>query len=154
MAMPLVVLLVICLLLLTATLGHLYALRRRLVTRIGVFRCKVRVARGSIPQLSRHWPLRGCRAEWKHDVLIVHCGWAMTSAYPIAVRFAEDVIEPAQPTARVGMGPGAVMLRLRLDDDTVIAVASPARAWEKLAGPFLAIAAQGLSPDISHRRSS
>ena len=62
------------------------------------------------------------------------------------------MIEPAQPISRLRMGSDAVMLRLRLDDDTMIAVAAPAQAWESLAGPFLAIAAQGMSPDISHRR--
>ena len=50
------------------------------------------------------------------------------------------------------MGSDEVMLRLRLDDDTMIAVAAPAQTWDKLAGPFLAIAAQGCHPDISHRR--
>lgn len=147
-----VTLLVICLLLLAAILGRLLVVRRRLARRAGVFRCKVRVMRGSVPHLSHRWPVRDCRAEWKHEVLLLHCGLWLPSVYPIEVRFAEGVIEPAEPTSRVGLGRGAVMLRLRLDDDTVIAVATPARAWEKLAGPFIAIAAQGISSDISQRR--
>jgi hypothetical protein len=67
------------------------------------------------------------------------------------VRFAEGVLEPAWQISRLRMGSDAVMLRLRLDDGTLIAVAAPAQAWESLAGPFLAIAARGMSPDISHR---
>jgi len=146
-------LLVICLLLLATIFGHLVAVRRRLVTRIDVFRCKVRVTSGEIAGLSPRWPLRACRAEWKHDVLLLHRGvWLTWAAHPLAVRFAEGVIEPARPISRLRMGKGAVLLRLRLDDDTMIAVAAPARAWEQLAGPFLAIAAQGMSPDISQRR--
>lgn len=144
--------LVICLLMLATILGNLVAVRRRLVTRIDVFRCKVRVTSGAIPDLSPRWPLRACRAEWKHDVLLLHSGVWLTCAHPLAVRFAEGVIEPARPISRLRMGRGVVMLRLRLDDDTMIAVAAPARAWEQLAGPFLAIAAQGMSPDISQRR--
>jgi hypothetical protein len=145
------VLLAICVLMLAAILGHLVAVRRRLVTRTGVFRCKVRVTSGAIPELSPRWPLRACRAEWKHDVLLLHCGVWLTWAHPLAVRFAEGVIEPGRPISRLRMG-GAVMLRLRLDDDTMITVAALPQAWEQLAGPFLAIAAQGMSPDISQRR--
>ena len=146
------ILLAICLLMLAAILGQLVAVRHRLVTRTDVFRCKVRVTSGAVPDLSPRWPLRACRAEWKHDVLLLHCGVWLTWAHPLAVRFAEGVIEPARPISRFRMGSGVVMLRLRLDDDTLIAVAAPARAWEQLAGPFLAIAAQGMSPDISQRR--
>lgn len=146
------ILLVICLLMPTTILGQLVAVRRRLVTRTDVFRCKVRVTSGAVPDLSPRWPLRACRAEWKHDVLLLHCGVWLTWARPLAVRFAEGVIEPARPISGFRMGGGVVMLRLRLDDDTMIAVAAPAQAWEQLAGPFLAIAAQGMSPDISQRR--
>ena len=142
-------LLVVCLLMATV-LGHLVALRRRLVTRDDVFRCKVRVTSGAIPELSPRWPLRACRAEWRHDVLLIYCGLWLTCVHPLAVRFAEGVIEPARPVSRLRMGSDAVMLRLRLDDDTLIAVAAPARAWEGLAGPFLAIAAQGMSPKSRH----
>jgi hypothetical protein len=132
-------------LLLAATLGRLVVVRRRLTSRTDVFRCKVRVISGAVPHLSHRWPLRSCRAQWSHDVLLLHSGLWLTSANPVAVRFAESVIEPAQPTSRVRMRPSSVMLRLRLDDDTVIALAAPAAAWEQLAGPFIAIAAQGLS---------
>jgi hypothetical protein len=146
MAALVVTLLVICVLLLASIVGRLVVVRRRVVTRTDVFRCKVRVTRGTVPHLPHRWPLRASWAEWKHDVLLLHCGLWLSSAYPVPVRFAEDMIEPAQPTWPFRMGSGAVMLRLRLDDDTVIAVASSASAWEKLAGPFIAVAAQGMSP--------
>jgi hypothetical protein len=146
MAALVVTLLVICVLLLAAFVGRLLVARRRIVTRTDAFRCKVRVTRGTVPHLSHNWPLRASWAEWKHEVLLLHSGLGLSSAYPVAVRFAEDMIEPAQPTWPFRMGSGAVMLRLRLDDDNVIAVASSASAWEKLAGPFIAVAAQGMSP--------
>ena len=146
------ILFAICLLMLATILGHLVAMRRGLVTRTDVFRCKVRVTSGAVPELSPRWPRRACRAEWTHDVLLMHGGPWLTCVHLLAVRFAEGVLEPARPTSRLRMGSDAVMLRLRLDDDTLIAVAAPAPAWESLAGPFLAIAAQGISPNISPRR--
>jgi hypothetical protein len=146
------ILFAICLLMLVTILGHLGAMRRRLITRTDVFRCNVRVTTGATPELSPRWSLRACRAEWKHDVLLMHCGLWLTDVHPLAVRFAEGVIEPAWPISRLRMGSDAVMLRLRLDDGTMISVAAPAQAWESLAGPFLAIAARGMSPDISQRR--
>ena len=143
--------LVICVLMLATILGHLVAMRRRLVTRTDLFRCKVLVT-SATQELSPRWPLLACRAEWQHDVLLLRYGIWLTCAHPLAVRFAEGVIEPAEPPSRLRMGSDAVMLRLRLDDDTLIAVAAPAQAWESLAGPFLAIAAEGVSPDISRGR--
>ena len=68
------ILLAICLLMLATVLGHLVAMRRRLVRRNDVFRCKVRVTSGAVPDLSPWWSLRACRAEWKHDVLLMYCG--------------------------------------------------------------------------------
>jgi hypothetical protein len=146
------ILLAICLRMLATILGHLLTVRRRLVTRIDVFRCKVYVTSGAIPKLSPRLPLRACRPEWKHDVLLLHCGVWLTWAHPLAVRCAEGAIEPGRPISRLRMGSDAVMLRLRLDDDTMIAIAAPGQAWEQLAGRFLAIAAQGMSSDISQRR--
>ena len=140
----------ICVVLLAAIVGRMLVVRRRIVTRTDVFRCKVRVTRGTVPNLSHDWPLRASRAEWKHDVLLLHSGLGLCSAYPVAVRFAAALpplaLVNAQPTWPFRMGCGAVMLRLRLDDDNVIAVASSASSWEKLAGPFIAVAAQGMSP--------
>lgn len=152
MGVFLYILLTISLLLLATILGHLLTVRRRLVARIDVFRCKVRVTSGAIPGLSPRWPPLACRAEWKHDVLLLHWGVWLTRANPLAVRFVEGVLEPGRPSSRLGMGSDAVMLGLRLDDDTMISVAAPAQAWELLVGPFLAIAALGISSDVSQRR--
>ena len=148
----LALLLVMCVLMLATILGHLVAMRCRLVKRSDLFRCKVRVTSGATPGVWSRWPLLACRAEWQHDVLLLRYGIWLTCAQPLAVRFAEGVIEPARPLSRLRMGSDAVMFQLRLDDDKMIAVAAPASSWEKLAGPFLAIAAQGMSPDISQRR--
>ncbi len=145
-------LLLICVVVLAAVLVRAIVLRRRRVQSLNVFPCTVRVLRGTAPRLPDG--LRGCacRAEWTHDVLVLHRGLVLSWAQPIAVRIAEDLIEPAGSAQERRLGAGAVQLRLRLDDDAVIAVAAPAWARERLAGPFLAIAAHGLPPDISKRR--
>jgi hypothetical protein len=148
----LAILLTCCLLLLGAALGRAVVLHRRLVSRLDVFRCKVRVESGTVTRLARRWPHRACRAEWSHDVLLLHRGLGFAWTQPLDVHIAEDVIEPVRNTEKVGLGPGAVAFRLRLDDDAVIAVAAPAQAREKLAGPFLAIAVHGLPPGMSERR--
>jgi hypothetical protein len=135
-----------------AVLGRVVVLRRRLNGRVDVFRCRVRVVQGTVAGLPRRWPGRACRAEWKHDVLLLHRGFGLTWAQPLDVRFAEDKIEPLQHKDAVRLGRGAVALQLRLDDNAVIAVAAPSCVREKLAGPFLAVAVHGLPPGMSERR--
>lgn len=152
MTLVLACLLILCVLAFTALLVRAVVLRRRLVRGGDVFPCTVRILRGATPRLSSRSPGRSCHAEWKHDVLLLHRGFGFTWAHPLAVRIAQNVISPAGQTEQGRLGPGAVELHLRLDDDAVIAVAAPAWAREKLAGPFLAIAVQGLPPGISERR--
>jgi hypothetical protein len=137
-------LLVVLGLLLAALSVRAVVLRRRLARSDDVFRCSVRVLRGAVEGLPDGLTGRPCLAEWTHDVLVLHLGRTLTWALPLPVRIAEDVIEPAERAAEARLGAGAVQLRLRLDDDSVIVVAAPARARERLAGPFLAIAARGM----------
>jgi hypothetical protein len=152
MTVALACLLMTCVLVLAALLIRAITRRRRMVRRLDLFPCTVRVLRGTAPRLSDR--VRGCafRAEWTHDVLLLRRGFSLSWAEPLAVRIAEDPIEPAGVGQENRLGPGAVQLRLRLDDDAVIAVAAPAWAREQLAGPFLAIAALGRPPDIWKRR--
>jgi hypothetical protein len=152
MIVALACLLMTSMLVFAALLGWAIILRRRLDGRPQVFPCTVRVLRGTVPRLPDHNGGRVCRAEWTHDVLLLHRGVFLSSAQPLAVRIAEDNIEPAGSAQDRRLGAGAVQLRLRLDDDAVIAVASPAWARERLAGPFLAIAAHELPPDVSKQR--
>lgn len=125
-------------------------LRRRLARDPAVFPCNVRVVRGFVRGLPRRPRGHASRAQWVHDVLVLHRGRVVGWAQPLAVRTAEDVIEPAGPGVRLGLG--AVRLQLRLDDDSVVAVAVPACASELLAGPFLAIAAHDLPPGVAGRQ--
>jgi hypothetical protein len=152
MTVALVSLLLICVAVLTAILVRAIVLRHRRAKSPNVFPCTVRVLRGSAPRLPDRVRGNACHAEWTHDVLVLYRGFSLSWAQPLAVRIAEDLIEPAGSAQKRRLGAGAVQLRLRLDDGAVIAVAAPARARERLAGPFLAIAVDGLPPDISKRR--
>jgi hypothetical protein len=145
-------LLTLALLLLVAVLGRIAVLRRRLVRDPEVFRCSVRVLHGDVPGLPRGHTARLCRAQWRHDVLVLHRGAGLTWAQPLAVRMAEDVMEPAFRPAGPRLGPGAVQLPLRLDDGSVVLVAAPAVDAERLAGPFLAIAVRQQPPGLTGRR--
>ena len=145
-------LLLVCAVVLAAILVRATVLRRRRVQSPNVFPCTVRVLCGTAPWLPDRVRGSACRAEWTHDVLVLHRGFFLPWAQPIAVRIVEDLIEPAGSAQERRLGAGAVQLRLRLDDGAVIVVAAPARARERLAGPFLAIAVHRLPPDISKRR--
>ena len=126
--------------------------RRRLVRRPSVFPCTVRVVRGFVAGVPRRAPGRSCHAEWAHDVLVLHRGPGRGTSDALGVRTAESRIEAAGTRAEERLGDGAVRLRLRLDDDSVVEVAAPAVAAELLAGPFLAVAAQGPPPEVSRHR--
>lgn len=152
MTVALACLLLICLVVLAAILVRALVLRRRRVQSLNVFPCTVRVLRGTAPRLPNRKRGRACRAEWAHDVLVLHRGFFLSWAQPLGVHIVEDLIEPAGSAQEHRLGAGAVQLRLKLDDDAVIAVAAPARSRELLAGPFLAIATHGPPPDISKRR--
>jgi hypothetical protein len=152
MTVALACLLLTCVLVLAAVLVRAIVLRRRLVQSLQVFPCTVRVLRGTAPRLPDRIGGCACSAEWTHDVLLLHRGYFLSWAQPLAVRIAEDLIEPAGSAQERRLGAGAVQLRLRLDDDAVIAVAAPAWARERLAGPFLTIAAHRLPPGFSKRR--
>jgi hypothetical protein len=115
--------------------------RRRLTRAEGVFRCVVRVDRGSVARLCARPGATRCRAQWVHDVLLLHRGtwWPQTSA--LAVSTTRDTLRLAQPAEHARCGAMAVLLPLRLDDGSEISVTAAAVDAEQLAGPFLAMAA-------------
>jgi hypothetical protein len=83
-------------------------------------------------------------ASWAHAVLVVRTGrLGRTAALP--VRFPEGSVTPVPHELAKGLGPHPVLVRLRLDDDRLIELASSAEARERVAGPFLAACV--LAPD-------
>jgi hypothetical protein len=143
--------LVACLLIFAALLVRTNVFRRPLVRGSGAFPCTVRVLGGTAPRLPDDIRGCACRAMWAHDVLLLHRRFLLPWSQPLAARVAESLIEPAGSAEEDRLGIGAIQLRLRLDDDSLVAVAAPEWARERLAGPFVAIAVQGLPPDISRR---
>lgn len=130
-----------------------FALRRRQeLTRLPeAFRCRVRLLRGALPRGTRQWPGRAGRACWTHDVLLLRLGRFPAATLLLGVRFPEGPVEPAPPTELRGLGPDPVVLRLRLDDGTVVDLAAAADDRERLAGPFLAACVDS-SSTATHRR--
>ena len=152
MTVLLLCLVVVCVTSLAVLFALAVAMRRRLVRSPAVFPCTVRVLHGAVPRLPTTPPGRAFRARWAHDVIVLHHGVCLPWVQPLPVRTAENVIEVAGAAAGSRLGAGAVQLRLRLDDDAVVAIAAPAWAYELLAGPFLATAAHRQPPGVTERR--
>jgi hypothetical protein len=144
------VLLVVCTFALCWSTAWALVVRRRLTGNPAVFRCVVRVDRGEVGRLRARPRATRCRAQWVHDVLLLHRGtwWPQTQA--IAVRTTRDSIRLALPTDHARCGATAVLLELCLDDGAHITVTAPADRAELLAGPFLAMAA-GVTPSGAPR---
>lgn len=152
MTIALICLLLALIWLLTVIVVRAAVLHRRLVRSPDVFACSVRVVQGRLAGLPNGGTGRSCRGEWKHAVLVLHCGFVLTYAVPLAVRTAEDGIEPAGRSVESRLGSGAIQMQLRLDDGSIVLVAAPADAVEMLAGPFFAAAVRGLPPGMTERR--
>ena len=144
-------LLVLCTFALCCSGAWALVVRRRQTRDDAVFRCVVRVDRGPVARLRARPRATRCRAQWVHDVLLLHRGrwWPRTDA--LAVRTARDTIRLAVPSDHARCGAVAVLLELRLDDGSAITVTAPAGSTEQLAGPFLAMAAAATS-GVPHDR--
>jgi hypothetical protein len=135
------VLLVIMLAILLLTQGLLiFALvrrRNRIVRAEAMFRCKVRLVEGRTGGvLGNHWPRRSGYGIWAHDVLILHRGLALTNIVAMVCRTAHGAVA-ARPYTVSGMGPAPQVLRLELDDRTLVEVAALRGERENLAGPYV-----------------
>jgi hypothetical protein len=139
--MEMTVLLAVALAIMLATLGLLiFAMarrRNRIIRAEGMFRCKVRLVQGRTGGvLSCHWPRRSGYAIWAHDVLILHRGLALTEIVALVCQSAQGTV--AGRTTKVpGMGPTPHVLRLELDDRTLVEVAALRGEREHLAGPYV-----------------
>jgi hypothetical protein len=136
-----IVLLVIILAILLLTQGLLiFALirrRNRIVRAEGMFRCKVRLVEGRTGGvLGNQWPRRPGYGIWAHDVLLVHRGLALTEIVALVCRSAHGTVT-GRPTRIPGMGATPHVLRLQLDDRTVVEVAALRGERENLAGPYV-----------------
>lgn len=136
---------------LTAIVGRALVLRRRVMRAPDTFSCLVRVMRGDVPHLSHERPGQRFVARWRHDVLVLHRGFPVGWTVALPVTSAPGDVVTADAAATERLGPGAVVLRLRLDDDAVVAVAVAARSRGQLIGPFLGLAVRQLPPATPRR---
>jgi hypothetical protein len=146
------VLLVVCAFTLCWSAGWALVARRRLTRDESVFRCVVRVDRGSAARLAARPRATRCRAQWVHDVLLLHRGTWWPQTHALAVRTTRGSLRLALPADHARCGKIAVLLELCLDDGTRITVTAPADGAEQLAGPFLAMAAGALMTELPRHR--
>jgi hypothetical protein len=139
-----------------ATLVGLSA-RRRFARTTGAFRCRLRVPR-PVPRNQRplgwigySWSRR-TSGVWVHDVLLLRAGLFHQHTAALAVRLPEDTIRHACATELRRLGPEPQVIGLRLDDGTLIELATAGRTRALAAGPFLAAANPGLPPAPIERR--
>ncbi|HEX6754574.1 MAG TPA: hypothetical protein VF109_01365 [Mycobacteriales bacterium] len=113
--------------------------RRRLARIGGSFRCRVWSPAGF--RLVRNRSNLGrARAVWVHDVLLVQRGRLFPRLFALPVRLPDDSMRFAAPGETTGLGRMPLVMELRLDNGSLVAVAAAERDRTVLAGPYLAAA--------------
>lgn len=90
--------------------------------------------------------LRRARAVWIHDVLLVQRGRLFPRLLVLPVRLPDDSMRFAEPGEVGGLARMPLVMELRLDDGSLVAVAAASQDRTNLAGPFLAAAIATLTP--------
>ena len=102
----------------------------------GVFPVRLRTETGSYPGIKSKWPISTSFAHWVHDVLLVHTFLPLESIHPIPVTKVEATAESSHPLEVKGLGDQPVMLKLQLDDGTIVQMAIPDDFQALAQGPF------------------
>ena len=110
--------------------------RKRFQKSPGAFKCLLRRLSDESHGKQTSWPSMPAYARWVHDVLIVHVGVALvrTQVFPIASIERMDDSDAVPAPKRLGANPS--IIRLRLDDGSVMVMAVPANAAVLQRGPF------------------
>jgi len=111
-------------------------------------RCWSLTDSGSAPGSGR-WNrsnLRRARAVWVHDVLLIQRGRLFPRLLVLPVRLPDDSMRFAEPGEVSGLTARPLVMELRLDDGSLVAVAAASRDRTSLAGPFLAAAIATFTP--------
>ena len=120
---------------------------RHLLSKAGpTFACRVWSLTGSRPGRRNRTRVRRARAVWIHDVLLVQRGRLVPRLQVLPVRLPDDSMRFAKPGEVVGLTTMPLVLELRLDDGSLVAVAAASQDRTLLAGPFLAAAIATLTP--------
>ena len=110
------------------------------------FACRVWSPPGSRPGRRDRTNLHRARAVWIHDVLLVQRGRLFPRLLVLPVRLPDDSIRFAKPGEVNGLTTMPLVMELRLDDGSLVAVAAATQDRTSLAGPFLAAAIATLTP--------
>jgi hypothetical protein len=120
---------------------------RRCLSNAGpTFRCRVWWPAGSRPGRGNRTNLHRARAVWIHDVLLVQRGRLFPRLLVLPVRLPDDSMRFAEPGEVSGLTTRPLVMELRLDDGSLVAVAAASEDRTSLAGPFLAAAIATFSP--------
>lgn len=118
--------------------------RARFCPAATAFPCAVRPAGRLGKPLPARWPRRRWRAVWAHDVLLLERGVLLPRIRALAVRMPEEGLRDTESHEVRRLGPAPVVVLLRLDDDSLVEVATAQVHRHDLVGPFLAAAIPGL----------
>jgi hypothetical protein len=110
------------------------------------FACRVWSPTGLRPGRWNRAILRPARAVWIHDVLLVERGRLFPRLLVLPVRLPDDSMRFAKPGEVSGLTTMPLVMELRLDDGSLVAVAAASQDRTSLAGPFLAAAIATLTP--------
>jgi hypothetical protein len=110
------------------------------------FACRVWSPAGSRPGRWNRATPRRARAVWIHDVLLVERGRLFPRLLVLPVRLPDDSMRFARPGEVSGLTTMPLVMELRLDDGSLVAVAAASQDRTSLAGPFLAAAIATLTP--------
>ena len=95
--------------------------RRRVKNQPGIFPVKIRPD----PETNEDskWPRSVSYAQWIHDVVIVRKAPALILTTPYGIKGVECMLQDADTEEVKGLGDHPVLVRARLDDDSIIQVA-------------------------------
>lgn len=145
MAVPWVSLvLVVILVVATAVAVAVRVGRARFCPPAAAFACAVRPAGRLGSPYQGRWPRRRWRAVWAHDVLLLERGVLLPRVRALAVRMPEEGLRDTASREVRRLGAAPVVVLLRLDDDSLVEVATAQVHRHDLVGPFLAAAIPGL----------
>jgi len=96
---------------------------KRVKKQPGTFPVKVRPETDPDSDEKPKWPRGVSYAQWIHDVAIVRKGPALIMTVPYGIKSVEGSPQDADPEEVKGLGDHPVLMRARLDDDSILEVA-------------------------------
>jgi hypothetical protein len=117
---------------LSVSLWHRHKFRQR----PDVFTTKIRLESGSNSGFKEKWPPVSNYAHWVHDVLLVHKGLGLMPTTPVGVMGLEGSPSDADPEQVKRLGESPKLLRIKLDDGSILQLAVPVEHLPLALGPF------------------